>query len=118
MAFDWIHTVMAGLTGAGGIKIFDVAYQEYRDRRKAHITAQEIIVRHLDPILKAANELFGKIRSLALHDFAEVRRLDRTGIDDSGSVEVTDLLFLFACRIIKTFCHTGASLIAWSWLRV
>jgi hypothetical protein len=100
MSVSWGQLASLAVSGGFGgivVKVLDYAYAEYRHRREASDTAQQIVDRHLDPILKAADELVGKLRSLALRDFQEIedqpappRKLTR------GSIDLTNLLFLFA----------------------
>jgi len=94
MQLQWIHSVLAGLTGAAGVKVLDVAYQEYRDRRKSRADDEEILVRHQDPILKAAVELVGKIRALAQHDFSDLLQISQAAQSEDGLMEVLNVLFL------------------------
>ena len=47
-------------------------YQEVRRGSERRRTARRFVDEHLDPVLKAADELVGKLRSLAMADFKMV----------------------------------------------
>jgi len=71
MAVGWLGFLGAALSGGIVVKILDWLYQEYKLRSEADKSAKMLLVKHLDPILKAADELVGKVRSLAQSDFRE-----------------------------------------------
>ncbi len=52
--------------------MLDNLYQEYRYRSEARKSVKVLVDKHIDPILKSADELVGKIRSLAQADFREL----------------------------------------------
>jgi hypothetical protein len=58
--------------------------------------ARRLIVEQLDPLLKAADELQGKLRSLAEEDFVEFRRLPSTQLELADRVNLCSALYLFA----------------------
>lgn len=49
----------------------------------------------MDPLLKAANELHGKLRSLAEEDFREFRRVPNAQMQDAELVDMCSTLYLF-----------------------
>ena len=63
----------AGLLGALLVKVLEIGYQELRRRSERRRVAQRFVDEHLDPVLKAADELVGKLRSLAMADFKTLR---------------------------------------------
>jgi hypothetical protein len=71
----WLQIIGAALGGGfvGGItlKILDIGYQEFQRRRTERVTASKFVDEHLDPLLKSADELNGKLRSLAESDFLD-----------------------------------------------
>ena len=99
LAFSWwkiaLAAVGAGLGGNFGVKIMDYAFQEFQRFRDRRVSAQEIVEKHLDPILKSGEDLVGELRSLARHDFVEFKKLDDAELDPFVNVDVTNLLFLF-----------------------
>jgi hypothetical protein len=84
---NWLQLFASSVGGGLVVKIFDYAREEYRRRRERSESAKDLLTKHHDPILKAADELVGHIRSLVISDFADFRRAART----HRSVEVTAL---------------------------
>jgi len=95
MGASWIDLFAAALSGGIVVKLLDYLYLEYRRRKEASDISQHIVDRHLDPVLKAADELVGKIRSLAQHDFVEFKDYHNLEDDQSASVELTNFYYLF-----------------------
>jgi hypothetical protein len=93
----WLQIIGAALGGGfvGGItlKILDIGYQEFQRRRTERVTAGKFVDEHLDPLLKSADELNGKLRSLAESDFLELHDVDYTKLSESH--QFASLLFLF-----------------------
>ena len=83
----------AGLLGALLVKLLDIAYQEARRGSERRRTARRFVDEHLDPVLKAADELVGKLRSLAMADFKTLR--SRHGSHERNH-DLIDLLYLVA----------------------
>jgi hypothetical protein len=83
----WLQIIGAALGGGfvGGItlKILDIGYQEFQRRRTERVTASKFVDEHLDPLLKSADELNGKLRSLAESDFLELYDVDYTKLSES-----------------------------------
>lgn len=94
---SWSQLVAAALGGGLTVKLLDIAYQEIRSRFSQRRTARKLVDDHLDPILKAADEIVGKLRSLAEEDFASLRRsavrTEETVVADHKTLV---LLYLFA----------------------
>jgi len=97
MGSSWLDLLGAGFIGGIIVKVLDYIYQEYRLRLEAHKSAKDIIDRHIDPILKSADELVGKLRSLAQSDF---RYIVKTPIPEDSKFEswfpYLDIIYLFA----------------------
>ena len=72
MSFDLVSFIGAAFSGGIAVKLLDYGYQEYRRRSETSRTAKSITDTHLDPILKSADELVAKIRSLAQADFQDL----------------------------------------------
>ena len=67
--FSWLQLFAAALGGGVTVKAIDIVYQEIRRRLDTTQTARKFVDEHLDPLLKAADEVVGKLHSLALNDF-------------------------------------------------
>lgn len=97
MPATWINLIGAGTTGGVIVKFLDYVYQEYRHRSEARKSAKRLVDKHIDPILKSADELVGKIRSLAQADF---RELVKAPMPNDSSFEswlpYLNILYLFA----------------------
>jgi hypothetical protein len=84
---NWLQLFASSVGGGVVVKIFDYAREEYRRRRERSENAKDLLTKHHDPILKAADELVGHIRSLIISDFADFRGAAGT----HRSLEVTAL---------------------------
>lgn len=96
MATSWIDLFSAAISGGIVVKALDLLYSEYRRRSEATQSAQSVVEKHLDPILKSADELVGKIRSLAQKDFKEIKI--KLPINDQvleKNIPFTSTLYLF-----------------------
>jgi len=91
----WFQLLTAALGGGVTVKALDIFYQEFRQRSERTRSAQRFVDEHLDPLLKAGDELVGKLRSLAENDFKELRDLNPE-TEKLQSTEFGGLLFLFA----------------------
>ncbi len=67
-----------------------------QNRLKSAAAARRLIATQLDPLLKAADELQGKLRSLAEEDFGEFRRMPATDLSPVDLVNLCSTLYLFA----------------------
>jgi hypothetical protein len=95
MVVSWLDLLGASFGGGLVVKFADFIYLEYRRRREASETSQQIVNRHLDPVLKAADELVGKLRSLAQHDFKEFKDHSEPRNNLASNIELTNFLYLF-----------------------
>lgn len=92
----WFQLLTAALGGGLTVKAVDILYQELRRRLEGARTAENFVDSHLDPILKAADELVGKLRAMAERDFRELRHLAlNTETESLDSPDLSGLLFLF-----------------------
>ncbi|MDE0007027.1 MAG: hypothetical protein OXS50_01985 [Gammaproteobacteria bacterium] len=90
---DLLRVLGAGFLGAFLVKLFDIAYQEMRSRSERRRTARRFVDEHLDPVIRAADELVGKLRSLAVEDFKALRKPHSSS---ARYHDLVDLLYLFA----------------------
>lgn len=85
------------LSGGFLVKLSEYIYGEYRRKSDMSKSAKEVVNKHLDPILKAADELVGKIRSLAQSDFKELLyTAKQEDLKLENSMPLLEVLFLFA----------------------
>ena len=97
MNASWLDLLGAGISGGLIVKILDYLYQEYRRRSEAHKSAKDMIDRHIDPILKSADELVGKLRSLAQSDFRDLLKAPVPKDSEFESwLPYLNILYLFA----------------------
>lgn len=77
------------------VKLLDILYQEVRRHFERSQSAKRFVDEHLDPLLKAADELVGKLRSLADEDFKSLRDVN-PDTDRIENHDFSSLLFLLA----------------------
>lgn len=92
---DWLRLFTAALGGGLTVKAVDIIYQEVRRRLEKKQSARKFVDDHLDPLLKAADELVGKLHSLAVEDFKTLisRKLSIKPVSDN---DFGGLLYLFS----------------------
>lgn len=93
------------------VKLLDILYQEFRHRSDQSQSAQQLVNQNLGPVLKAADELVGKLRSLADSDFKSLRNVDPTA-NRIENHDFSSLLFLLAklWANIEVFRREGLSI--------
>jgi hypothetical protein len=82
---EWTKVFVAAIGGGLVVKLFDIAYLEIRRRIDKQQTSTSFVDQHLDPLLKAADELVGKLHSLGREDFKSF-----AGIDSDAPYRHTD----------------------------
>lgn len=90
----WLQLLVAALGGGFTVKVLDILYQELRHRSDRSRTAKQFVDEHLGPLLKAADELVGKLRSLAESDFRDLHNVDPNA-EKFENHDFSGLLFLF-----------------------
>lgn len=73
-ANNWGHLLVTAFGGGLAVKLLDIGYHSLSARFSRKQSARTVVDHHLDPILKAADEIVGKIRSLAEEDFTSLIR--------------------------------------------
>lgn len=91
----WLTLFAAALGGGFAVKAFEIGYQEYRSWKTERSSDTRSIDASLEPLLRAADELSGKLRSLAEQDFIPIRDSDTRGLDDPGFASVVYLFVQF-----------------------
>ena len=92
---EWLRLGAAALGGGLVVKFLDILYAEVRRRSERSEEARQFVDEHLDPLLKAADELVGKIVSLAREDFKSLRGVDPNA-DRIDNHDFLGLVFLLA----------------------
>ena len=92
--FEWFKMLAAALGGGLTVKILDIAYLELRRKDEKSQSATKFVDQHLDPLLKAADELVGKLHSLGKEDFKTFAALG-TG-DPLAHADCSSTAFLLA----------------------
>jgi len=82
--------IVSFIGGGFVVKLIEFWYSERKQKKESKHNAKDVINRNMDPILKSADELVGKIRSLALTDFKEIT--DRNKITANNIAELMPLL--------------------------
>ncbi|MEQ1901593.1 MAG: hypothetical protein ABL866_12770 [Devosia sp.] len=106
---DLFQLILVGLGSGFTVKLLDIAYQEIRSRLESRRSASRFVDEHLDPLLKSADEVVGKLVSLASEDFRSLagdQQVEQIENHDFGS-----LLYLL-CRFwarIEIFRLDGLS---------
>ena len=95
MEISWLQLVGLALGSGFTVKLVDIGYQEILRRREGSLTARRFVDEHLDPILKAADELVGKLEALGREGFRPLRMLE-TGTRPGDNNDLGGLMFLFA----------------------
>jgi len=102
----FVQLLFAALGGGLVVKLLDIAYRENLRKRDKRGSSRKFVEENLDPVLKSADELFGKLRALATDDFRALRHI-RT--HEEASLESIGLLYLLAkfWASVETFRHKG-----------
>ncbi len=98
MSDSWVGFFTAALTGGVVVKLMEFIFQSFQSEFHRARTAKEIVDIHFDPLMKAADEIVGKTRSLAERDFQELILATTDNVNTSNRVptEILALLYLYA----------------------
>jgi len=94
----WTQLGLAVLGSGLTVKALDIAYGELVRRRDRSLRAREFMDLNLDPLLKVADEVVGKLRSLAERDMKPMHGSQKPFRDS----EVAVMAFLFAVFWART----------------
>ena len=64
-----LDTILSLITGGALWELLKSVVPEFKDRFDRYLQARKELYSHIDPILKASDELYGKILSLSKEDF-------------------------------------------------
>jgi hypothetical protein len=78
------------------VRISGLLFEGFRKRLDSKKAADRVVSTQLDPLLKSADELQGKLRSLAVEDFREFRTTAETLALSPDLVSHCSTLYLFA----------------------
>lgn len=92
---SWFQLVSVAMGSGLTVKALDIVYQEIQKRREVKSTSELQLEQSLDPLLKALDELVGKIRSLAQQDFLPLGVTEEDPEGQRVSLELASLLYLF-----------------------
>jgi hypothetical protein len=96
MSLGWFELASAAFTGGIVVKLLDIVYSEYIRSSSRSGAAKDLLEKHLDPILKSADELLGKLVSLAKEDFKPLYENDGPEVKiRSQQVKIGYALYLF-----------------------
>jgi hypothetical protein len=89
---EWWSLFTAALGGGLTLKLLEIAHQEYNARKTRRTDDTRSVDASLEPLLRAADELVGKLRSLAEQDFIPIHDADAHNLDD---IRFASLVYLF-----------------------
>ena len=93
---DWTTLLTAAFSGGVAVKLLDYGVDWIKSRHHAKKTAEDVVNAHLDPLLKAADEIVGKTRSLAERDFVPLVHDDSTNATEGINPHLMGLMYLYA----------------------
>ena len=104
----WESLFAAALGGGLTVKLLDLGYQELIRRFERKGWARKFVDENLDPVLKAADEVVGKLRSLSNSDF---KPLHRATAEQSENHDLVGLVYTLAklWTTLEIFRHEGLS---------
>lgn len=91
----WWALFAAAFGGGFTVKMLEIGHQEYRSWKAQRSDNTKTIDQSLEPLLKAADELVGKLRSLAEQDFIPIHDANVDNLDDAAFASVVYLFVQF-----------------------
>lgn len=92
---EWLSLFTAALGGGFTIKLLDIAHQEFKSWNSRRSDDTRSIDQSLTPLLRAADELVGKLRSLAEQDFIPIHDADVNSLEEPGFASFVYLFVQF-----------------------
>jgi len=92
---SWPTLLVAALGGGATVKFIEIVYDQFRRWRDRREVDAKVVDRNLESLLRAADELVGKLRSLGEQDFLPLRKRKQEGLDDEGFASVVYLFVQF-----------------------
>jgi hypothetical protein len=89
---SWWSLFAAAFSGAGSFALIELVYKEIKDWRMERRERSRSVDVSLEPLLRATDELSGKLRSLAESDFLPIRGRGNYSLADT---DVASLVYLF-----------------------
>ncbi len=87
-----LELISAALGGGFVVKFLEVFYQDIKEWRTGRSDHSRNVDRNLEPLLRAADELVGKLRSLAERDFLPIRGRAEYSLADT---DIASVIYLF-----------------------
>ncbi len=92
---DWWSLFSAALGGGATLKCFELGFTEFKQWRVNRSQQSQSVIATLEPMLRATDELVGKLRSLAEQDFIPIRGRPLDGLEEPASASVIYLFVQF-----------------------
>jgi hypothetical protein len=89
----WLDLLMAALGGGATVKLLDIGHAEFTRWKGRRDDGTKVVDRSLEPLLRAVDELVGKLRSLVEQDFVPLRNIRTDGLEDTSFASI---VYLFA----------------------
>ena len=89
---SWWSIFAAAFSGASSFAVLEFFYKEFKDWRKRQRDHSRTVDVNLEPLLRSADELVGKLRSLAERDFLPIRGRADYSLADT---DIASVIYLF-----------------------
>lgn len=90
--FDWWQLFSAALGGGATVKIAEIAYKEFRQLLAVRSSNYLLVSNSLELLLKSADELSAKLRSLGERDLLPLRQVQA---EDFSNTDFASTVYLF-----------------------
>lgn len=93
---EWSTLLTAAFSGGVAVKLLDYGVEWIKSRHQSKKTAEDVVNAHLDPLLKAADEIVGKTCSLAERDFTPLIHQEGAITSQDINPDLMGLMYLYA----------------------